>query len=259
MTVAFGQMLDITYGTSLKWSLINEIWCRFRNSIGTVASLTAPTCICLAAIDQWIITSHSVHHRRWSTRRLAYLTIFLNVSFWFLLTGIPIFIFTGLIPNGNSIVCSYLSQSFATYNNIFFIPIIYCLLPISILTICGILTWKNIQRLRRSLVRQIGRMIFIQITSTIITTVPLCIAAIYLAITTNTMKTLLQQVVESLIVTIARLCFFLAYSYHFYIYLLSSKHMRRIVFEQCLKIKRKVASTLPTHPTRNMAVIPVNP
>ena len=189
---------------------------------------------------------------------MAYLTVFCSTTFWFVFTGIPCFLYTGLVSAGNSFVCSYLSQSFASYNNIFFIPIVYCLLPISILSIAGILTWKNIRRLRRRIIRQFARMMFLQILSTVLTTAPLCIAAIYLAATTYTKKSSLQKTIESLAITICQLCFYLAYSCNFYIYLLSSNRIRQIVLKYCVTMARKILRIVLLKRTGRIAVIPVN-
>lgn len=126
VTLALGRMLVRAHGTDGECPIVSEVWCRARNSLGTVASLTSLTCICLASFDRWLTTSHSVRRRQWSSHRLAILAVCLSIFLWFILTGIPSILLAGLVQYGNLMVCSYLTQSFANYNNMFFIPVVYC-------------------------------------------------------------------------------------------------------------------------------------
>lgn len=141
-------IFSLGIGSLSKWiglDLIsrNSAVCKAVLYIRNVAIIISLTCLCLSSIERCLMTSRSARQREWMTLKRARLLVcfFAVIS---MCIGIPHAIHTNTIPAAN--LCSPTSD-FATgvtsLNLIFVVT-----LPVGILTVFGLLTWKNLGNIR---------------------------------------------------------------------------------------------------------------
>ena len=115
-------------------------WCKIRYYLfATWAGITV-TCQCLAAIDQFLITSRSTRLRHLSTLKGAYRAVAVTIIIWWL-HGIPWLIYQDISPTSGA--CVYINPIFLQYV-IFFGLVTICLLPMTVIGIFGFLAYRNI-------------------------------------------------------------------------------------------------------------------
>ena len=208
----------ILYTLSIETYSRNDVHCRFRSFIAEVASLCAVSCLCLGAFDRCMSTSRKESLRRWSSHALAYRVLLGTLLLWSLI-NIPQLVFRGVLNNS----CIALSTNFTLYINYFHTPVFYGILPITILLFLRKQTMKNIRdivhaaTLRRRLERCLSRMLLLQISLTLFTSVLLMIQYVYSAATISTKKDPLHLAIENLCLQIVRLIFYLNYTSAFYL------------------------------------------
>jgi hypothetical protein len=123
----------------------NMTLCRVALFIPRVTVQISLTCLCLSAIDRYLMTSRSARHRAWVTPTRARLAIVVCILFW-LAYGVPSAIYAINYPFFNICIPTSEFSSTVTYLNLVFAV----LLPIMILCSFGFLTWKNLERARLS-------------------------------------------------------------------------------------------------------------
>ena len=151
-TTAFtGQlylMFSLGIGSLSKWvgydiPSRNLTICRSTIYIRTFSIQIYLSCLCFSSIDRYLMTSRSARRRELMTTKRAYFLICASIVVW-MCVGIPsaIFIF-------HFISFSICSPNFdfaptATYLNLVFGVFV----PITILSVFGLLTWKNLGHTR---------------------------------------------------------------------------------------------------------------
>jgi 7 transmembrane receptor (rhodopsin family) len=123
----------------------NLSFCRAAQFIPRVTVQISLTCICLSAIDRYLMTSRSARQRSWVTPRRARLSIVGCIIIW-LAYGVPSVIYGINYPFFNICIPGPEFSSTVTYLNLVFAV----LLPITILCLFGFLTWRNLERARLS-------------------------------------------------------------------------------------------------------------
>ena len=119
--------------------------CRASMLVSRAALQTSLTCVCLSSIDRYLVTSRSAYLRGWFTTTRSYLAIMITIFIWICYT-IPNAVFASSNPIANICIPSSSFSGILTYLNLTFAVI----LPISVMTIFGILTHKNLQNVRLS-------------------------------------------------------------------------------------------------------------
>ncbi|CAF1453664.1 unnamed protein product [Adineta ricciae] len=205
--------------------------CKTRFYIGQVCMYTSLYSTCLATIDQYFLTSRSVQTRQLSRLTLAKVVLFI-LLFMFILINIPILFIYNLYPktNGTSTICTVYSPVWTFYYTYIQSLIFLCLAPLSILILFGILIKHNLQSVRQlhqSIKNQMTKMILYQ---AMVMSISLSVATtqiIYQQITKDIPKDLLRSSQENLFNTIANLLTYVNYIGSFYIYIYSSKSLRK--------------------------------
>ena len=220
----------ILFTLSIETYSRNDVHCRIRSFIAEVASLCAVSCLCLGAFDRCMSTSRKESLRRWSSHPLAYRVVVGTVLVWSFI-NIPQLVLRG-VSNSS---CVSLSTNFTLYLNYFHTPVFYGILPITILFLLRKRTLKNIHEivhavtLRRRLERYMNRMLLLQISLTLFTSILLMIQYVYSAATISTRKDPLHLAIENLCLQIVRLVFYLNYTSACYLNCSVSPEARLIV------------------------------
>ena len=216
------------------------ILCKLRWFLGPLSRTFALHCICFAAINQYLLTSRSVRLRQLMTRRRAALTSLIVLGYE---TGLSIpstLFYTHFTSSANITTCTSKDPTFAVYTAHLAI-VTYSLIPIIVLSICSILTWRN---LRSNLVRQrdleqsLARMLLAQIVMILLTSIANVINQMYFFYTRTVPKTSLRLAQESVASSIFTLFGFSAHSISFYVYALASKAFRQNI-RSFIDLKRR--------------------
>lgn len=194
------RVVSVGYGIDLTRTSL--AWCKIRLYLIAAISLISFTCLCLASIDQFLITSRSIHLRNLSNikwaRRMVLITIIVSC-----IHSIP-----GLIYMDISMItqtCINTNSGFAVYISIY-VLVFTCIIPTIIMIVYGYLTHRNI-RLTRALVEQqadhqLTRMTLTQVIVVVITIIPYSVNTVYALITTGITKDLDRSLKELLAITI---------------------------------------------------------
>lgn len=113
--------------------------CKFYLYTRAVSIQIYLTCLCLSSIDRYLITNRSARRRELMTPKRARLLICAWTVVW-MCVGIPQAMYTTNIPRFNLCIPSSEISTTVTYLNFVFSII----LPITILLVFGLLTWKNL-------------------------------------------------------------------------------------------------------------------
>ena len=185
------------------------VWCKARAFFAGSLAPISMTCSCLAAIDQYLVTSKNVHVRAYSNIRWTHRIVIIVIIVW-CIHGV----FGPVFYNITSVRCASTNSVYASYAAIYVIVIV-CAIPVLLLTVFGCLTYGN---LRQTIVlaeqyadRQLARMTLIQIMMIIISMTPYGVNSMYRFITSGMKKNLEQQEMENFITVIVTMISYLYY------------------------------------------------
>jgi hypothetical protein len=154
--------------------------------------------------------------------------IVINVPFLLFYTIIEVKTATGNITTK----CSPVNPGLVLYVNYFLRPVICSVLPGTILSVVGWLTYRNITsitniQLRGSFQRGLTSMILLQTITTVIPIIPFATMNIYQVLTSSMVKTSYRLAQESLVLDISNIILYVSYASTFYVYLISASSYRR--------------------------------
>ncbi|CAF2852679.1 unnamed protein product [Rotaria sp. Silwood2] len=230
----YGLFIKIlSVGFYLDWSSENLIWCKARAFFGQASFLISLTCTCLASIDRFLVSCRQEKYRKLSRLSIAIWAVILSTIFWLALF-IPFAVHAELVKSAFTglFSCTYVgSQAFVTYQTYFAFPVYYGLLPSIILTITGLLTYRNANKLQigrqRQLVqKQLTKMMLIQIPIILFSTLPYVIFTEYLMSTATMVKSTNKKTVELIITNIVSATCYITFACPFFVFLASSKSFR---------------------------------
>ncbi|CAF1505217.1 unnamed protein product [Adineta ricciae] len=229
--------------------------CKTRFYIGQVCTYASLYTTCFATIDQYCLTSRSVKIRQLSRLSLARKILYPLIIFWILI-NIPELFLYDVYPtaNGKSTVCTVYSPIWDFYFTYIQSLILHCIIPLVLLIVFGLLIKHNLSTVRQlhpSIIRQMTRMILFQALAMAISLFVITTNTIYQQVTQNISRDSLRSSQENLFYTIARLFSFVNYMVSFYIYLYSSKSLRKN-FKNVL-LNRPIDST--THTTGHQPIV----
>jgi hypothetical protein len=212
-------------------STYSSIYCRLRLYFVHTAIMVSRTLLVVACIDRYALCSNNFRIRSFSKAKVAIRVIFVTVLFWFCInTYIPFF--QTLRVNTCGMVPPY-SLIWAIYT-----VIVPGILPPTGMIIFGVLAIRNRRQLQMRLnVRRRANnkrdstlliMLLSEVLVYVITTILFPIITVYKSVTSEEMKSVERQQIESFISILATP--FLIYinpSSTFYVYILSSKNYRK--------------------------------
>ncbi|CAF3682130.1 unnamed protein product [Rotaria sp. Silwood1] len=221
----------LTDGFAILLVKSNTDYCKARNYIAAVATLCSLSFPCWASFDHFISTSRNANRRKyWTSKIFVYFAIFGTILFW-LIIQLPIVIFSK--ANGESCITTSIINTYIYAYGV--TPMAYTILPMGVVIYFNIGIVRNLRQSRfigivhinNRLVRQVRRMLIPQLIILILSGIPYSIQTIYSVATILQKKSYLQLAIESVILNIVRLLFYLNYVCSFYIYYIMSSEIRR--------------------------------
>ena len=243
-------------GFKVDLSNSNVPLCKIYNYFTLLFSTLSSTILILASIDRLLISSQNVDTRLYSSRRLAYLLIGTNVTFWF------IFFFHVLIKFDIQQFGFFASMCLFNMEESFAIFMTYSMVTINIasfvvMIILSILSCKNVRRIRsiprrqRQTVRtmrkkdfQLLRCLFAKDIIYIVCNTVLCIYCIHRLIQQSQMPSRWQQEFNVSIYHLGILIHRVPFCLNLYTYVLVSKAFRHDLKRLIWKIIGKEAPTV---------------
>ena len=225
----------------------NDIACREHNYFFYVTTVIAISFPCWAAFDQYASTSREASFRnRWNSMKVVRLVIMGTVSFWSIIY-LPMIFLSGIENN----LCVLTSVFYRKLNNYFFTPLVYAIVPLTLIIHFTQATIRNVQSLslvdrRDRLTRQIRRMLIPQLILLGISGIPFGLQNIYFDLTSEMEKDDLRLAIEHLFVQIIRLFYHCNFVGTFYIYLYMSSEVRKVLRRLFLKPSRQTENTSVT-------------
>lgn len=197
------QILNIGYGINIGITFPN--WCKLRQYLLIVSNLTSLTCSCLAAIDQFFLTSRRQCLRRLSQIKSARRIVSVMIVIWCSI-NIPVWAFYNISSETQS--CTITNWYFALFFSVFFFGVIFTA-SLAIMLLFGWLTYRNIQQtvalVDHNIDRQSIKMTFIQVGLVVVSFLPYGIYHIYELISARISKDPERLMVEYFISTIVNL------------------------------------------------------
>lgn len=271
LTISIANLIFVVYllltrilisGFFIPVTNTNNFMCKSRFYIGQICMYTSLFCTCLATIDQYLTSNRSVKLRQLSRLSLTKMIIIISTLIWCLI-NIPILLLYNVYPKGNSLstVCTVYSSSWTFYYTYFQSLIFLCVIPLTIFLIFGILTRHNLRTVRQldqSISHQMTRMILLQSMTMAISLFIATVQIIYQTVTINISKDSLRLAQENLFNTIANLLTYVNYIAPFYIYLYSSKSLRKNLKNILMNREKNPSIETKTHLTQNQTINTIN-
>ena len=205
------------------------ILCKLRYYILHTFDLISLTCICLATFDRYLMSSRKVHLRELTPTKKQTIIIILIIIILIALHNIPLIVYYNVSNTGQ---CRIFSTIYNYYYLYVFQISLHGFIPITFLSIFGILTFKQLRRITRrnsyshlNCDRQLGRMLLLMSIAIILSSIPNCIEQIQHVIYLNknrehSSKVYLYHVITSIL-------FYTNPVTSFYIFYISTPNFRR--------------------------------
>ncbi|CAF1433271.1 unnamed protein product [Adineta ricciae] len=226
--------IRIALGFGIDVTRISTSWCKSRTYLLYSLAMIVLSCICMAMIDQFLVTSRHVKLRNLSNIRWAHRLVIIIIIIGFL-HAIPAALFYDILPTTG--MCEITNSNYATYRSAFLLGTL-TLIPIIVTLLFGYLTYRNIHSVR-ALAEQhadqhIVRMTLFQVVLVNVCLIPYGIIVTYSYITKNQMKDASRLIHESFIVSLLTLWDYGYYSVTCYVFFISSPKFRRAIRDRIL-------------------------
>jgi hypothetical protein len=197
------RIVMIGYGIDLTRTSIT--WCKMRSFVAISTTLISVTCLCLAAIDQFFITSQSAYLRQFSNIKWAHrIVLVITIVWWLYAISIPVFYNISPITK----MCVSTSFAYAIYYSIYSVGL-FSVIPVLVMAVFGYFTYRNIHLTKvlaeQQADRQLTRMILIQLALVVICLAPEGINNAYDVITSNVSKSGNRLNIENFISSVVAL------------------------------------------------------
>ena len=204
----------------------NQLWtCQLRYYVLHTSDIVSLTCICMAMLDRYLISSRNANLRRLSpTRRRTKLIIILLIHLVGL-HNIPIAIYYQASDVGD---CAISSDTYLYYYLSVVQIVLHGIFPICFLSIFGGLTHKQLRLIHHrnfNSDKQLSRMLLLLCVVILISSIPYCIQHIYLMISDQRIEHLSSY--KLLLYYISLLLFFGNATFSFYVFFISTPNFRR--------------------------------
>ncbi|CAF1031105.1 unnamed protein product [Adineta ricciae] len=223
------------YGFSIDWSNLSLLYCKCRLFSVQSNSLISFTCLCLATIDQFLATCSHPRWHQYNNITFARYMVIGTIIFW-ISHGIPFILYYNhtLSSVTNTPICMITNTIFYRYFYSFYLPVLTSILPITIMIIFGVLSYRNIQRIdhrtiplvRRELDKQLTVMVLVQVFYAVLALTPQLIYSYYSLITGTSTDQFTLILIQSIrnIITMFYYTYFMS---SLYIYTSVSKRFRQ--------------------------------
>ncbi|CAF0968233.1 unnamed protein product [Adineta ricciae] len=187
--------------------------------------------LCLAVIDQYLVTYTCPRWQRWANIKVAHRMTILVSIFW-AAHAVLFFIYIRDLSPTNAAICSSFDPMFARYETYGVYLTISNLFPL-VAVLFGILAYRNARTLttranpmvRRELDKQLTVMVLVEISVYMCTFIPFTITSGFLSLITIDDPVVLAQL--NLVNAVVLTWNILSYGSSFYTYIIVSKRFRR--------------------------------
>ena len=236
--VLFGLLTRILIvGFDVDWTPINLGWCKTRAVLTLTSNLISLSCICLASIDRFLNSCRQQKYRKWSRLSTARWAVAICVLIW-IGHAVPYIVYYQILSfsssdNKTSFTCSLVSNTYFTSYIIYFVyPVLYGVIPSTVLGVMGMMTYRNMNMLQLARQRQIVQrhltlMLLVQIPIIIVSLIPFAVFAEYLLLTATMIKPADQVARETIIRNIFSLLFYMIFACPFFVFFISSPTFRQ--------------------------------
>ena len=242
---------DILYSRDIILYDSSVVLCKVYFYVAYLFTTLTPSILICASIDRLLISSQNVDTRLYSSRRLAYFSVGLSTSIWFVLFFHLLIKMNIQQISSSQFICFYdLSDSylrFVSYSTLIF----NCLFSLTMIVFC-VIALKNVRQIRtiprdqrkqrRTMTKkdfQLLRCLFVLDIVYIIFTFPLNIFTVYKVATIQQTRTSLEQAIYDFFDHLSEFLHHSPYCLSFYIFLLVSKAFRneikRMIYKICGK------------------------
>ncbi|CAF1277513.1 unnamed protein product [Rotaria sordida] len=223
----------------------SSVLCKARQFTLVTTMLIIFSCMCFAAIDQFLLLTNRWRHL--CSLQVASRLVIVAFIVWFL-HGIPIFIFLDLYPSlkGGEISCSVINTGYSNYYSLFLFPVLLGILPLIVRITFGLLAFIRVRQLHNRQIpivrlerdKQLTAMVLVEVGFDVIVTLPYSIYNYWYsnAVTFSDSISITQK---QLIISITRIIFYGNFSIPFYIYCCVSPRFRRQLVYVLINIHRK--------------------
>jgi hypothetical protein len=207
-------------GFQIDWALINRPWCKLRRCWITANNIISFSLLAVQSIDIFFCSSSSVMLRQKSNIRCAR-RIVVGILVIGFLHSLPFYFYQDLIVTAaGAAACNTLNAAYNQYQLYFINLCLYVAIPVTVISVFGLLTYRNIhllklQQERRSLstlVPQMIRMSLCNIVIVIAFVTPYGIIQLYLLLTTGLSKTSIRAAQEQVASTFSTIYFYGAFA-----------------------------------------------
>jgi hypothetical protein len=229
------------------------ITCKLRYYVLHTSDLISLTCICLATLDRYLISSREVRLRRLSLTQQRTKLVIVGLICLIGIHNIPIGFYYEVSEFGDCVI----SSPIYLYYYLCMIQIfLHGIFPICFLSIFGILTYKQLKIIQQTIHqrnfnsdKQLSRMLLLLCIAILISSVPYCIENLYSVITEDFTKPLSSYAL--LFYYISAILFFTNATLSFYIFFLSTPNFRKQL-KKILQCKQNLVNIQvnPTHHTQ---------
>ncbi len=132
------------------WSSLHFFFFLLSLNRITFSAYASVGCRCLTAFDRYACTSRSITLRQWSSLKMVYRFLMINIFLWACF-ALPNFFFFNLIKiNSTHIICYISKQIYSDYFAYFVNPILYFAFPLIILISLTMLTHRNLRLMNKT-------------------------------------------------------------------------------------------------------------
>lgn len=226
----------LAVGFNIDPTLSNLSWCKIRTYGLRISTLISLYTICLTSIDRFFVSCRTVRWRQLSNIQFVHWST-LAMTLLIVLEGLPFFILTDIRRSNTTISCTPMyNLIFATYASFFCIPILFGLLPLSILITMAILISHKLHgriHLRKAQ-HTLTSIILFRIVSVLVSCGPYTSYFVYSAIISLIVpvKSAERVAIEVFLLNVVSICLYFTYASPFYVHYWTSPTYRR----ECLNL-----------------------
>jgi hypothetical protein len=200
-----------TSGYNINLQNSNVVLCKIYFYVAFLFAAVPPSVLILASIDRLLISSQNVDTRLYSSKRLAYFSVSINIFFWFVFF-FHILIKVNIYEFSPGYFLCYYDPSGTYFEFLSYSSLVATTLFCLIMIILSMFTFKNVRRIRaiprqqrkqiRSMTKkdfQMLRCLFVQDIVYIVFSFFLSIDYVYEAATSNQIQTPLVQAIDNFV------------------------------------------------------------
>lgn len=206
------------------------VLCKLRYFALHTADFISLTCLCMATIDRYLVSSREVRLRRLSASRKGTMFIIVILIVLISLHGIPIALFYTTSPAGQCIVDSV---SYLPYYRYMFQIFLHGLIPILVFSLFGILTYRQLKKIqsretrqkRNNIDKQLSRMLLLTSITIVVSAIPYSAENIYYLLFATRSEH--QTSYVFFFHTLSSILFYVNAVFSFYIFFVSTPNFRK--------------------------------